>query len=129
MRSVSATWASVASAGWQQVKTSSSRSSGKVVVSSMLSSVASGTSSSRVFSARVRLRRMRSMARLRAVVISHAPGLRGHAVARPAVGRDREGLLRGLLGEVEVAEEADQGSEDVAPVIAEGLFERCATTP
>ena len=77
MRSVSATWASVASAGWQQVKMSSSRSSGKVVVSSMVSSVASGTSSSRVFSASVRLRRMRSMARLRAVVISQAPGLAG----------------------------------------------------
>ena len=77
MRRVSATCASVASAGWQQVKTSSSRSSGKVVVSSMVSSVASGTSNRRVFSARVRLRRMRSMARLRAVEISHAPGFAG----------------------------------------------------
>ena len=77
VRRVSATCASVASAGWQQVKTSSSRSSGKVVVSSMVSSVASATSSCRVFSASVRLRRMRSMARLRAVEISQAPGLAG----------------------------------------------------
>ena len=66
VRSVSATCASVASAGWQQVKTSSSRSSGKVV-SSIASSTASGTSSRRVFSASVRSRRMRSIARLRAV--------------------------------------------------------------
>jgi hypothetical protein len=31
-------------------------------------------------------------------------------------GRD----LSGLLGEVEVAEEADQGGEDTAPLVAEG---------
>ena len=31
-----------------------------------------------------------------------------YAVARPAFGGDRERLLCGLLGEVEVAEEADQ---------------------
>ncbi len=42
---------------------------------------------------------------------------------RPALGGDREGLLCGLLGEVEVAEEADQRSEDTSPVLAEGLFE------
>ena len=41
------------------------------------SSVASGTSSSRVFAASVRSRRMRSIARLRAVVTSHARGLAG----------------------------------------------------
>jgi hypothetical protein len=45
------------------------------------------------------------------------------AVARPALGGDRERLLRGFLGEVEVAEEADQRSEDAAPVLAEGLLE------
>ena len=50
---------------------SSSRSSGKVV-SSTASSAASGTSSRRVFAASVRSRRIRSIARLRAVVISHA---------------------------------------------------------
>jgi hypothetical protein len=43
----------------------------------MSSSIASGTSSSRVFAASVRSRRMRSIARLRAVVISHPRGLRG----------------------------------------------------
>jgi hypothetical protein len=45
------------------------------------------------------------------------------AVARPALRRDRERLLRGLLGEVEVAEEADEGRENAAPRLAEGLLE------
>jgi hypothetical protein len=47
----------------------------------------------------------------------------GHAVARPALGGDRKRLLRGLLGEVEVAEEADQRSEDAAPLVPEDLVE------
>jgi hypothetical protein len=51
------------------------------------------------------------------------PRAGGHAVARPALGGDREGLLRGLLGEVEVAEEADERGEDAAAVVAEGLLE------
>ena len=75
-RKVSATCASSPSAGWQQVKISSSRSSGNVV-SSISSSTASGTSSRRVFSASVRSRRRRSIARLRAVIVSQAPGLGG----------------------------------------------------
>ncbi|MEA2298336.1 MAG: hypothetical protein QOF77_1272, partial [Solirubrobacteraceae bacterium] len=44
-------------------------------------------------------------------------------VAGPARGGHRERLLRGLLGEVEVAEEADQGGEDVPPLVAEDLVE------
>jgi hypothetical protein len=48
----------------------------------------------------------------------------GHAVARPPLGRDRERLLGGFLGEVEVAEEADQGSEDASPLVAERLLEQ-----
>ena len=48
-----------------------------MAVSSTVSSTASGTSSRRVFSASVRSRRMRSIARLRAVVTSHARGLAG----------------------------------------------------
>ena len=47
----------------------------------------------------------------------------GRAVARPALGGDRERLLGGLLGELEVAEEADQGREHAAPLVAEGLLE------
>ena len=76
-RKVSATCASRPSEGWQHVKISSSRSSGNVFVSSITSSTASGTSSRRVFSASVRSRRRRSIARLRAVIVNHAPGLGG----------------------------------------------------
>ena len=56
----------------------------------------------------------------------HQPGagLRGDAVARPALGGDRERLLGGVLGEVEVAEDADQGGQDAAPLLAEDLVER-----
>src|SRR5581483_1856368 len=55
----------------------------------------------------------------------HQPARRAarHPVARPPLRRDRERLLRGFLGEIEVAEEADQGSEDVAPMLAERVLE------
>ena len=46
------------------------------------------------------------------------------AVARPALCSSRERLLRGILGEIEVAEEADQAGEDAAPLIAEDLLEQ-----
>jgi hypothetical protein len=44
-------------------------------------------------------------------------------IAGPALGRDREGVLGGFLGEVEVAEEADQAREDAAPLVAEDVLE------
>ena len=55
----------------------------------------------------------------------HEPCTRvgGHPVAGPALGRDRERLLSGLLGKVEIAEEADQAGEDTAPLVAEDLLE------
>ena len=121
-RKVRATRASVASAGWQQVKMSSSRSSG-IVVSSIRSSTASGTSSNRVLAARVRSRRSRSIAWLRAVVTATRPDSPG-AIAWPALGRDGERLLGGLLGEIEVAEEADQGGQHPAPLVAEDLLDQ-----
>jgi hypothetical protein len=40
-----------------------------------------------------------------------------------ALGGDRERFLGGFLGEVEVAEEADQAGEDAAPLVAEDLLE------
>jgi hypothetical protein len=49
--------------------------------------------------------------------------VRRRSVAGPALGGDRERLLSGLLGEVEVAEEADQVGEDTSPLVAEGLLE------
>ena len=79
-RSVSATCASVASAGWQHVKISASRSSGIVVMSSSSSSSgasAASRASSSCLVSRVRRRRSRSIARFRAVVTIQAPGFAG----------------------------------------------------
>ena len=51
------------------------------------------------------------------------PGVVGRALAGPALRCDRERLLRGFLGEIEVAEEADQGGEDASPLVAEDPLE------
>jgi hypothetical protein len=51
-------------------------------------------------------------------------GVVGSAVARPALGGDGEGVLGGLLGEVEVAEEADQGGQHTAPLVAEDVVDQ-----
>jgi hypothetical protein len=75
-RRVSATCASVASAGWQHMKMSSSCSSGTVDPSTS-TFTGSRISSRRVLATRVRSRRSRSSARLRAVVTSQAPGFPG----------------------------------------------------
>ena len=53
-------------------------------------------------------------------------GVARGTLARPALGGDREGLLSGLLGEVEVAEGADQGCDHAAPLVAEGLLDQGA---
>jgi hypothetical protein len=55
----------------------------------------------------------------------HQPSawVRGHPVARPALGSDRERLLGSLLGELEVAEEADQAGEDTPPLVAKDVRE------
>ena len=42
---------------------------------------------------------------------------------KEALGGGGERLLSGLLGEVEVAEEADQAGEDAPPLVAEDLVE------
>jgi len=55
-------------------------------------------------------------------------GVVGRAVARPALGGDGERVLGGLLGEVEVAEEADQGRQDAAPLAPEDLLDQCAVS-
>ena len=53
------------------------------------------------------------------------PGARvgRRSLARPPLGRDRECLLCGFLGELEVAEEADEVREHAAPLVAEDLLE------
>ena len=80
-RRVSATWASRASAGWQHVKISRSRSSGTVLtVSGSTGSSSKGPSMAAACAcraSRVDSRRSRSMARFFAVVVSHAPGFGG----------------------------------------------------
>src|SRR6266540_4155553 len=50
-------------------------------------------------------------------------GAGGRPIAWPPGSGDREGLLRRFLGEIEVAEEADQRSEDTSPLVAEDLVE------
>ena len=54
------------------------------------------------------------------------PGARvgRRAVPGPALGRDRERLLRGVLGEIEVAEVADQAGDDAAPLVPKDLLEQ-----
>ena len=48
------------------------------------------------------------MARLRAVVVIHAPGLRGTPSRGQRSSATTQRVLHRLLGEVEVAEDADQ---------------------
>jgi hypothetical protein len=51
-------------------------------------------------------------------------GVARQPICRPALRGRRERLLRGFLGEIEVAEEADQRREDTAPLLAKDLLER-----
>src|SRR5262249_17790647 len=52
------------------------------------------------------------------------------SLARPAFDGGGERVLEGVLGKLEVAEDADQGREDAAPLLADDLFElcQCSTT-
>ena len=68
---------------------------------------------------------MRLSARFRAVVSNQPPGLSGAPSRGQRSARSRT-PLRGLLGELEVAEEADQSSKHATPLVAEDLVEtRC----
>ena len=51
-----------------------------------------------------------------------------HAVARPAFDRDGERILKGVLGEVEIAEDADQGREDAVALVAEDALDHRSTS-
>jgi hypothetical protein len=48
----------------------------------------------------------------------------GRPFSGPPLGRDRKRLLGGLLGEIDVAEEADQGREDPTPLALEDLLDQ-----
>jgi len=52
-----------------------------------------------------------------------AARVRGHAGHRPPLGGHHEGLLDRLLGEVDVAEEADQCGHGTAELLAEGQLD------
>src|SRR5213082_1046476 len=57
-------------------------------------------------------------------------GLGRNAVAWPALERDRNRFLKGVLGELEVAEDADQAREDAPPFGTKGALDlvQCSTT-
>ena len=57
------------------------------------------------------------------------PRIVGGALPGPALGGGRESVLGGLLGEVEVAEEADQGRQDASPLVVEDPVDQSATSP
>ena len=73
-------------------------------------------------------RRIRSIALFRAVVDEPGAGIGRHAVPRPALRGDGERLLGGLLGTVEIAEEADQRGDDAPPFVPEDLLRQCSTS-
>src|SRR5262249_19578971 len=50
-------------------------------------------------------------------------GVRRRAILRPALGGDRERLLGGLLGELEVAEIPDERRQHHAPLLAKRLLD------
>ncbi len=82
-------------------------------------SIAASRASSSVFSRSRRRRRSRSMARLRAVVVIQAPGLSGTPRPASVSSAVDERFLDGLLGEVEVAEDADERRDRPARFVAE----------
>jgi N-acetylmuramic acid 6-phosphate (MurNAc-6-P) etherase len=45
-------------------------------------------------------------------------------VPGPPFGCDREGFLSGFLGEIEIAEKADQGRQDAAPLAPEDVIDQ-----
>jgi len=57
-------------------------------------------------------------------------GIVRRPVARPPLDGGRDCVLKGVLRELEVAEDADQGREDAAPLLAEDGFDcvQCSTT-
>ena len=61
------------------------------------------------------------MARLRAVVVIQPPGLGGRPSRRPPAQRDGERVLDRILGDVDVAEDADQGGHRSAGLLAKDL--------
>ncbi len=126
MRKVSATWTSAAKDGWQQVKISLSRSS---------SSVASAGSPAAACVEQDLMRQLLLLAangdgashavdRLVAPDIDQpGPRIGGDLADRPALQRHLEGILQGVLGQIEIADETDQRRERSARLVAEDFFD------
>ena len=122
VRRVSATWASSASAGWQHVNTQLEALVGEHgLVEALLHGFGPveqlGLGGEGAVAADAIDRAIAGRGREPGARVVRGP------VAGPALGGDRKRLLGGLLGEVEVAEEADQVGEHEAPLVAEGLLE------
>ena len=127
VRSVSATCTSAAKAGWQQVKISRSMSSSSTLA------LAGLVGSRRVVQQFVRqfwlLAAKRDLPadpvdRLVASDIDQ-PGARiGRRIGGgPALQRDREGILQRVLGEIEIADEADQRRQRPTRLVTEYFFD------
>ena len=118
-RRVSATRASGASAGWQQRKISSRRSSGTTVTGT---SAGCGSSAELLGEGAVAAEPVDGPV----AAGRHQPRPRvvRRSVDRPAAGGDRERLLCGVLGDVDVAAEADQRGDHARPLGAEDLVEQ-----
>jgi hypothetical protein len=124
-RSVRAMRASSERLGWQQVKTRRSRSSSIASRASQRASQpgASSATASTCSAASSRATKRRSAAQ--AVDGAEAPGRdqpRGrvgrHPVGRPLLRGSDEGVVQRVLREVEAAEQAHQGREDAAALLA-----------
>ena len=72
--------------------------------------------------ARAFLRRMRSITRLRAVVISQPVGLAGMPSCGQRSAADTNASCRRVFGQLDVAEIADERGQNTAPLIAEDLL-------
>ena len=115
-RRVSATWASRARAGWQQVKMSRSRSSGDHVRALLPRSVGVGLDQQRQLRAQCLLPAQRVDRLASGGRGEPGAGIGRDAVARPGVQRRDVGVLDALLGEVDVAGDARRRGEHEGPL-------------
>ena len=131
-RSVSATCASGASAGWQQVKTRRRRSSSSASASARSSQAGAGSAPASHRIARV-VPGLEARAAADAVDGLEAPGrhqpgarVGRDAARRPLLERGAKAVVQRLLGQVEVAQQAHQRGEDAARLVAVDRVHRLA---
>ncbi len=128
-RKVSATRASGARAGWQQVKIKRRRSSSKLSSSRLAVVLDWASSCSAIFSWDASKRGAAAQGVDGLVTRGgDQPRARigGHAVPRPAVERDGEGVLPGIFREIEIAEQPDERGQNPARLRAVNGVEHLA---